>query len=230
MQSKLEKYKNLIRGKKAVLYDFDGVLVDSEKYYYLSYNKAFQKLGHIISKKEYWKYWTHLGRGIHGEIKRNKLKLTNEDITFIERERINNYCKFISSGKIKFIEQSYRTVSLFKRMKMDVIIASNTHEKDLKSVFRSNGKKPGITLIGRKKGLRPKPFSDIFLYAAGYLKRNPEECFVIEDANKGLMAAKRVGMVCAIILNKHNRGLKFPKADIIFNSYKEFYELTKKII
>ena len=47
---------DLLDHAEAVLFDFDGVLVDSEPYYYQSYSGAFQKRGHTLRKEEYWEY------------------------------------------------------------------------------------------------------------------------------------------------------------------------------
>jgi beta-phosphoglucomutase-like phosphatase (HAD superfamily) len=48
----------------------------------------------------------------------------------------------------------------------------------------------------------------------------------VEDALKGLRAAKAAGMACAIIRNRYNRGIDFRAADIVFRSYAEFSALT----
>jgi len=226
---KLELFSTLLKNTSTILYDFDGVLVDSEKFYYLSYKKPFATLGHKLMAEEYWEFWTSLGQGVIGELNRYNLSFSKKTIKWIYEERKKNYSEFVNKGKIKFIPSSYRTIKLFNTMGKQTIIASNSYEKDLKKIFQMNKKSPEIELIGRKEGLRAKPEPDIFLYAAGFLHAEPKSCFVIEDAHKGLFAAKKVGMKCAIIQNEHNKDLTFDDADIIFDSYKEFFELTKKI-
>ncbi len=230
MSSKRDKWINLLKEKKAVLYDFDGVLVDSEPFYFKSYAKAFSHLGHKLIKKEYWKYFTFLGVGVKGENERYKLGYSPAQIQWILDERRKNYSAFVKSGAVPFIQQTFQTISLFQKMGLKTSIASNSFEDDLFGMFKAHGVKRNIMIVGRKKGLRTKPKPDVFVYAAGRLNITPADCLVIEDADKGLSAAKTVGMSCAIIRNRLNRGFDFEKADIVFNSADEFLSLTREAL
>ncbi|GIT64629.1 MAG: hypothetical protein Ct9H300mP23_02560 [Nitrospinota bacterium] len=74
-------------------------------------------------------------------------------------------------------------------------------------------------ILGKESAKREKPFPDIFLNAAEKLGHAPTECFVLEDALKGLNAAKNAGMPCVIIKNDLNQILismcrnSFPQPD-----------------
>jgi len=222
-----KKLAGLLRGRRAVLFDFDGVLADSEEYFFRSYDAAFKLFGHSLDRKEYWRYWTNIGTGIDGEVRRHGLKLGPADKRLISTRRAALYKRFILSGKIRFIEDSFRTIPLFKKMGLKAIIASNSDPADLRALFRVHRKKRPVPIVGRNPGLRPKPSPDIFLSAAARLGVSPGECLVIEDALKGLKAARTAGMACAVIRNRHNKGIDFGKADIIFGSYGSFLAATK---
>ena len=73
-------------------------------------------------------------------------------------------------------------------------------------------------ILGKESAKREKPFPDIFLNAAEKLGHAPTECFVLEDALKGLNAAKNAGMPCVIIKNDLNRNIDFNGAEIVFPS------------
>ncbi len=220
----------MIRSVDAVLYDFDGVLVDSEYYYFLSYGKAFKKFGHRLIAREYWKYFTYHGWGAEYENKRYKLGLTPAQISWIMSQRRLNYSEYVRSGQVPFIEESYATIGLFDKAGKKTAIASNSFEDDIETIFKVHNRKRTIKLIGRKIGLRSKPEPDIFVYASGFVHSEPVKCLVIEDASKGLTAALAIGMPCVIIRNRYNRSFNFPGATLVFNSYTEFHQLTRKAI
>jgi beta-phosphoglucomutase-like phosphatase (HAD superfamily) len=68
-------FKQLFEKAKAIIFDFDGVLADSEKYHFITYSEVFARYGHTIDETEYYKYWTSLGLGARGEIERHNLDL-----------------------------------------------------------------------------------------------------------------------------------------------------------
>jgi HAD superfamily hydrolase (TIGR01509 family) len=66
-----------------------------------------------------------------------------------------------------------------------------------------------------------KPAPDIFLKAASDLGVEPSECVVLEDAEKGVMAAHRAGMRCIAVPNQYTRHHDFSKATRVCSSLKE---------
>jgi HAD superfamily hydrolase (TIGR01509 family) len=66
-----------------------------------------------------------------------------------------------------------------------------------------------------------KPAPDIFLAAAARAGASPQECLVIEDAEKGIIAAHRAGMRSIAIPNVYTRHHDFSKANLICTSLRE---------
>ena len=62
--SQLTKIKPLLKKSSGVIFDFDGLLADSEPYHYLAYNEVFQRYGHSLDKDEYWVEWTSKGKAL----------------------------------------------------------------------------------------------------------------------------------------------------------------------
>jgi HAD superfamily hydrolase (TIGR01509 family) len=215
--------ENLLTHAEAVLFDFDGVLVDSEPYYYRSYNLAFEKRGHKIKEEEYWEYWTSRGEGIPGEIRRHNLHITEEEVKAIYQERCENYTAFCERGSIEFYPGMLDVLKDLKDKGMPCAIASSSLEPDILTIFEKAGHaQPPCTVVGRRHGLRPKPHPDIYVYAAGTLDVEPLKCLVIEDAHKGLEAAKSVQMRCVILKNELNRNLDYPEADAVIPDHEAF--------
>lgn len=213
----------------AVLFDFDGVIADSEPYYFRSYNQAFEKRGYAIREEDYWEYWTSRGEGIPGEVRRRNLPFTEEEIAEMYRERCENFSAFCREGRIPFFPGMVEGLITLRDKGMPCAIGSSSFQHDLDTIFEKAGfKEPPCTVIGRRAGLRPKPEADIYVYAAGALDVEPTRCLVVEDAHKGLAAAKAVGMRCAILKNRYNRKLEYPDADLVVEDHAAFIRAVRR--
>lgn len=68
---------------------------------------------------------------------------------------------------------------------------------------------------------RGKPEPDVFLYTAEKLGLKPEECVVLEDAENGVVAAKRAGMACIAVPDKRWSFGDFSQADLVVDSLED---------
>ncbi len=215
------KLHTLLKKSKATILDFDGLLADSEPYHYKAYNEVFERYGHTLDKAEYWIEWTSKGKGIAGEIERHNLKLGVNPID-IRKQKFEVYTRFCKSGEIKLFPEAVR---LLKQLSSSfrLAIASGSWATDIRHILRNADALDLIPVIlGKESAKREKPFPDIFLNAAEKLGHSPAECFVLEDALKGLNAANDAGMPCIIIKNDLNRNIDFNSAEIVFPSLKDF--------
>ena len=215
------KLYTLINNAKAAILDFDGLLADSEPYHYKAYNEVFERYGHTLDKDEYWIEWTSKGKGIAGEIERHNLKLSIDPIE-LRKQKFEIYSRFCQSGDIKLFPEAIRLVNrLSKNYK--IAIASGSWAKDIQHILRNGNALDLVPVIlGKESAKREKPFPDIFLNAANKLGYDPKECFVVEDALKGLNAANEAGIPCIILRNELNRNIEFKSAEMVFPSLSDF--------
>jgi len=213
----------LLRECEAVLFDFDGVIADSEPFFYESYNRAFTRRGHPIDRDEYWVHWTGRGEGVAGEIRRYNLPFTDEDARQIYAERRATYTEFCQSGAVPLVHGMMDAVEALLKRGKACAIASNSFEDDILAVLGHAGyADPPLPVIGRRRGLGTKPAPDIFIYTAGYLRAEPAACLVVEDAEKGLASARAAGMACAIVRTPYNGSADFSAADAVVESHAAF--------
>lgn len=220
----------LLRSVSAVLFDFDGVLADSEEFYFRSYSRGFEAYGHRLDREEYRRYWTLLGEGLEGECRRHGLRLTEAQkrrIAAIQRRTYGRYCR---DGSIRLVRPVLEAVRLLVARRVPVAIASNSDPADIAAIFRANGVVPPVPVVGRLAGLRPKPHPDIFLYAAGLLAAEPGRCLVVEDAEKGVRAATACGMACVVIRTPDNASAGFPGAAWVAASPEDFQEAVRRAL
>jgi len=214
---------NMIAHSDAVLFDFDGVIADSEPYFFKSYSRGFAKRGHTIDRDEYWDYWTCRGEGVAGEIKRHELPFTDADAAAIYAERRVAYSEFCRDGQIGLFEGMMDAVKALVDGGLPCAIASNSFPDDIHAILDHAGfGEPPCSVVGRLDGLGTKPKPDIFIYSAGLLKVVPARCLVVEDAQKGLDAAHAAGMRCAIIKTPYNEKIDFPEADLLLENHAAF--------
>jgi beta-phosphoglucomutase-like phosphatase (HAD superfamily) len=220
------KLHSLLTQSKAAVLDFDGLLADSESYHYRAYNEVFERYGHTLDKEEYWVEWTSKGNGIAGEIERHNLKL-NVDPVDLRKQKFEVYSRLCQSGKIKLFPLAQ---SMVKNLSVNhkLAIASGSWVKDIRSILKNAGALDLFPVIlGKESASREKPHPDIFLNAAKELGFVANECFVLEDALKGLNAAKEAGMPCIIVRNPLNRNINFDGAELIFESLSDFVAALK---
>ena len=189
----------------------------------------FERYGHSLNPEEYWVEFTSKGKGIAGEVERHNLKLKADPID-MRKQKFEVYSRFCESGTIKLFPGATELVERLSKV-FSISIASGSWTKDIRSILKGQSAEHLFQIIlGKESAPREKPHPDIFLEAAKQMDLDPEVCFVVEDALKGLTAAKKAGMKCAVIRNPLNMNIDFPEADIEFPSLTEFLDFIKNNI
>ena len=225
---KLDKLCSLLERCPCVVFDFDGLLADSEPFHYRAYNEVFEQYGHTLDQEEYWVEWTSKGKGIAGEIERHNLNLGVDPLE-MRQQKFEVYSRFCESGDIKLFPEA---LSLAKSLGSThrLAIASGSWTKDIRSILKNSGALSHFPVIlGKESAPREKPHPDIFLKAAEVLQHPPEACLVMEDALKGLNAATGAGMPCLIIKNRLNQNIDFSGADLVLSSLAELISLQEDL-
>ena len=217
---KSDKLHSLLKRCSGIVFDFDGLLADSEPFHYLAYNEVFERYGHTLNKEEYWVEWTSKGKGIAGEIERHNLNLGVDPVK-LRQQKFEVYSRYCEKGDIKLFPE---TLALIKSLipTHRFAIASGSWTKDIRSILKNADALSHFPVIlGKESAPREKPHPDIFLKAAKALEHPPESCLVMEDALKGLEAAREANMPCLIIRNRLNQNIDFSGADLVLSSLAE---------
>jgi len=202
---------------KAIIFDMDGVIVDSEPVHIKAEKQTMIKYGIDISTKELQKYTGTTAKFMFTElIKKYNLNTTFKKI-FNEKEQI--LFKLLE----KDICLTKGVISLIKNLKQKGIqlgIASSSHKKLINFIF----KKLNIThffdsIISAENIKHSKPNPEIFLKSSEDLGINPNNCLVIEDAELGVKAAKNAGMRCIGYKNPNSGNQDLSKADMVIDDF-----------
>jgi HAD superfamily hydrolase (TIGR01509 family) len=208
-----------------VIFDFDGVLADSERHHMASYNAVFQKYGHTLDPVEYAKYWTSLGHGPKGEIERHRLKI---DPNAIRREKRPIFSELCKNGTVRFFPEARELVGLLVGAGKELAIASGTMKRDIVAILQNEGllETFGSVVGSDIAALKPDPES--FLTVLADVNASPSEAVVVEDAEKGVSAAIAAEIPVVVIRTPETRTIEFEGADLILESHGELIDFARR--
>ena len=210
---------------RAVIFDMDGVMIDSEPLQSQAYKVVLARYGIGPIREEIVQIPGLTGRD-NWEIIKKKYGLT-EDTDKLVQERLEVYLSILEdnliprSGLIDLVrilkENGYKlAVGSSSTISVPIVIEGI----GLNGIFDA--------VVTRDEVEKAKPEPDIFLKVAEQLGVAPKKCLVIEDSAPGVEAAKRAGMKCIAVPTESTRDHDLSAADLIVNSLQEINIETVK--
>lgn len=202
---------------KAVIFDMDGVITDTQHIHNETNAKILQSYGIPLSSKDMSKFAGIPNKKTFTDL--FKKYNVNADVDKAISEKwnlIKEKTKTINaiSGVLDFIKNLYNN-------KFKLAIASSSTADFIEHVLLSLKIKDFFAVIVNGDEVKNgKPNPDIFLKAAEKLNVNQVNCLILEDAPSGVAAAKSAGMKCIAITTTHKRG-DLAQADKIIDNFSE---------
>ncbi len=205
---------------KAVIFDMDGVLINSTEYTWQSFNTVLKQFGAKFSSSDIKKY---LGVSLQDkwQIWKKKYGITGYDVDSFSRKATEIEFKLMKkelrpSGVLNNFLQSLKE----KGLKLAVATSSNRErvEKILEMLEIKGFFEALVTAEDVKKS---KPNPEIFLKAAAKLKTSPENCVVFEDAVNGIEAARKAGMKVVALQTEFHSKEELKYAEKIIRNFSE---------
>ena len=208
-------------GKKAVIFDMDGVIFDTEKVYLDIWIEVFEKYGYKMTKELYVNV---MGTGRKNVIK-TFLENFGDDLPIekMYEEKDNQLFYIIENQGIPLKEGVKELFSMLKEKNYKIALATSAKRERVEKQIKDKWLKESFAAIvcgdDVEKG---KPSPDIFLKAAKKIDVEPENCFVVEDSPAGIKAAFSGGMK-----GIHVEDLKVADEDILKYCQKSFKDLQE---
>jgi beta-phosphoglucomutase len=204
---------------KAVIFDFDGVVVNSEPIHWKSFNIILKQLGITIPKKLYKEKYVGLGSlSIMEDVFRTHDIRRNAKL-WVEK-RMVVFRKLVRQGEVKPVKGFMRFNKLLNKIKMKKIIASGGYKKNIEVNLKKLKLDKEFQFISREDVKKRKPDPATFLLAAKKLRVKPSECLIFEDSPYGVEAARRAGMKCVALTTSLDRSY-FKRNCLVVKDFRE---------
>lgn len=217
-------------GVKAILFDCDGTLVDSEYAHYLGFKLALEEIGHEFIIEDYHQYV-----GISDLLVANVLadRIGQDCSLHIFEKKNSNYLQLCNSG----LPPIEHTVNFLKslaeekeRLGIKIGVCSAARKNEVLSHLRHLGVETLLDIIlsgeddlqeySDPEGVnKPKPY--IYLHAMKELNITPQECVVIEDSIPGVTAGVSAGCVTVAVPTDYTRRLDLSHAHLRLDSFED---------
>ena len=205
---------------KAVIFDMDGVLVNSEPVYDVYHQDIAQRLGITITEEHERRFRGTPSRKIYEAIIEEFGVPVTADALL--EEEIAEVRKLFADGSIPAMPHVFDLLRHLKQSGFLIGVATSNYLFNVESILRLNGAREHVTQISTMESIsRPKPAPDVFLHAAEALQIAPSDCVVFEDSPNGILAAKAAGMKVIGYANPGQLALDLSRADRIIASFDE---------
>lgn len=177
---------------KAVLFDMDGVLIDTEKYLTQYWSQAAHEVGLPLSVEDCYMFRSFASKYA---AKAFQEKYGDEYDYFAIRNRRKELMKaHIEQNGIEIKPDVKETLQALKEKEYQIAVVTATDEERTKQYLTELGIYDWFdSIICATMVERGKPFPDVYLYACNRIGRKPEECMAIEDSPNGVTAAFDAG-------------------------------------
>ena len=207
---------------KVILWDNDGVLVDTEKFYYLANKKLLARFQVDLSEDRFRDLYLAQSIGAWHLIPNADSEPI--DIAELKKERNAIYLKMLQTENFKIDGVEEILAALKKHYTMGIVTSSRRdHFEAIHS--RTNYLRFFDLVLTNEDYHNSKPDPEPYLKALDMLGTDPKDGLVIEDSERGLIAAKRAGTTCWVIPNHLSSNGDFSMADKILSDIGEVAEL-----
>lgn len=206
---------------KAVLFDMDGVIVDTEPLHRKAYFQMFDDLEIEVSEELYSSFTGASTKKVcNTVIEKYSLKATHDELAVIKRKYFKHF--FYHDADFDLIPGVKDLIENYFDNNIKLVLASSASMTTINMVFEKFALEKYF--IGKISGAdlkESKPHPEIFLLAAEIAKEPKENCMVIEDSTNGILAAHSAQIFCTAYKSEHSVNQNYEKADLLITDFKE---------
>ena len=206
---------------KTVIFDMDGVIVDTEPVHRYAYFQHFDELDIVITEEMFTSFTGNSTRNVFQRIK-ELFNLEHDVEDLIQRKRAIFNDAFDYKEDLELLDGVEKLIKDLHQNGIQLILASSASKVTIERVFKRFGLHPYFThIVSGEDFPKSKPHPAIFEHAASFSIASKENCIVIEDSTNGVKAAKAAGIYCVGYNSIHSKLQDLSEADKIINHFEE---------
>lgn len=198
---------------KAIIFDFDGLMIETESSVYQAWREMYHRYGHELTF-DLWQaaigtqestfdpqadLEKRIGKGLNGDLL---------DTGRLAREYELAEQQPILPGVLDYLDQA-------RKLGLKLGLASSSYHEWVDFHLKQRGLYAYFDTIQCAEDVQlTKPDPALYLAAVQALGVNPQEAFALEDSPPGVLAARRAGLFCVVVPNQLTRQMDFPEVDL----------------
>ena len=206
---------------QTVIFDMDGVIVDTEPVHSYAYFQHFAELNIDVSKDTFTSFMGNSTRNTFQKLK-EMFPIDGEEEDLIQRKRTLFNDAFDNKEDLYLIEGVEKLIQDLHQNGMQLILASSAAKVTIERVFKRFNLHQYFThIVSGEDFPDSKPHPAIFEYAASLSTAPKENCIVIEDSTNGIRAAKAAGIFCVGYNSENSKLQDLSLADVVVENLDE---------